>query len=255
MKTQSFVKTLTDELLLVAQPLARDPDGLPRLLGSEQPDTVFLAVGALDDYLEGVWMLGGDDEVTGSPDDEQILLNEGNDIVYGGAGRDQLFGGKEDDQVFGELDADQLRGDTGEDTLDGGAGEDTIRGGKGKDFLLGQDGKDLLVGDRDVDTLTGGDGADIFVLTEQDAATDTMLVDIITDFDWFRDDDKIALADGLLEADLDTRQMIDFDLDGAVNDTLIKLRSTGEILGIVLNVDAFDLDGEFIVADPTQLTA
>lgn len=102
----------------------------------------------------------------------------------------------------------------------------------------------------------GGNGkTDVFMIRTHGATTDLNQAPVITHFDWFSDGDKIGLMDGLTEADLDYRSLIDFDADGLRDDTVIKLRSTQEILCIVLNADDFVLDGEFItVASPKPIT-
>lgn len=238
---------------VTSQKLNPDPEGVPRLLGNDFSEEISLLFGELDAYPDGLWMLGGDDTVKGSDEGEIMRLNDGNDLVYGGGGDDQLYGGKQNDLEYGDAGDDILKGDIGDDTLDGGIGNDILRGGKGNDLILGNEGKDVLIGDRDQDILTGGPNSDIFVLNPSDATFDMNEADIITDFDWFRDGDKIALPNGLSAIDLDLKQMINFDQIGGINDTVIKLKSTGGILGIVLNVDSFDLDRELIAADPGLL--
>jgi len=57
------------------------------------------------------------------------LLEDGNDILDGGAGDDALFGGR------------------GDDTLTGGAGRDYLVGNAGNDVLYGGEDNDVLVGD------------------------------------------------------------------------------------------------------------
>ena len=102
----------------------------------------------------------------------------------------------------------------------------------------------------------GGNGkTDVFIIQTHEATTDINQAPVIVNFDWFNDGDKIGLTDGLTEADLDYRSLIDFDADGLQDDTVIKLRSTQEILCIVLNADDFVLDGEFIpVTSPKPIT-
>lgn len=234
--------------------LAPDPNDSSRLLGNDIAELVNLIIGELNSYPDGLWLLGGDDTVTGSMEGELIRLNDGNDFVDGQGGQDTLYGGKQNDQVKGGNDNDQLKGDLGKDILEGGLGDDILRGGRDNDHLLGGDGNDFLVGDKGQDILTGGSHQDTFVLKVEEATNELNQVDIITDFDWFRDDDKIALTQGLNANDLDLTNQIDFDQIGGSNDTLIKLKSSGSLLAVVLNVDAFDLDQQFIIADPMRLT-
>ncbi|MGL5081482.1 MAG: hypothetical protein ACRC8A_08340 [Microcoleaceae cyanobacterium] len=86
---------------------------------------------------------------------------------------------------------------------------------------------------------------DIFVLDANQATNNPRQATVIADFDWFKDGDKIGLANGLTEADLDYRERVDFDQDGMQDDAVIKLKSSQEILAIVLDADDFVLAGEF----------
>ena len=95
--------------------------------------------------------------------------------------------------------------------------------------------------------ILGGNGnADVFILKVNAATHNINQAQVITHFDWFNDGDKIGLTNGLTEADLDYQELIDFDEDGFLDDTVIKLKSNQTILGIVLNADDFVLEGEFI---------
>lgn len=230
-----------------------DPSGLPRLLAQETPDTITLFEGDLAGYSDGIWTLGGDDVVFASFESERILLNRGNDTVYGGGGDDEVFGGQQDDRIFGEDGNDFLRGDRDGDMIEGGEGDDRLFGGKGNDQLFGNDGEDILSGDLGIDSLTGGGDRDIFILRTDEASFDLNQVDVITDFDWFESGDKIALTDGLTEADIDYTRFADYEGDGVANDTLITLRTTDEILGVVLNADDFALFGQFVSVDTLAL--
>jgi hypothetical protein len=102
-------------------------------------------------------------------------------------------------------------------------------------------------------TPSSNGNTDIFILKTQDASHNMFHVSVISDFDWFNDGDKIGLTDGINETDLDYQELIDFDGDGRVDDVLIKIKSTQEILGVVLNADDFVLEGEF-VSIPSILT-
>ncbi|HEY9866766.1 MAG TPA: hypothetical protein V6D21_21515 [Candidatus Obscuribacterales bacterium] len=102
-------------------------------------------------------------------------------------------------------------------------------------------------------TPSSNGNTDIFILKTQDASHNLFHVSVISDFDWFNDGDKIGLTDGMDETDLDYQELIDFDGDGRVDDVVIKIKSTQEILGVVLNADDFVLEGEF-VSIPSILT-
>lgn len=87
---------------------------------------------------------------------------------------------------------------------------------------------------------------DVFILNAQNATRDLSKAPVVSEFNWFHDGDKIGLTHGLTESDLDYMQLVDFDQDGLFDDAVIKIKSTQQVLGIILNADDFILDGEFI---------
>lgn len=93
---------------------------------------------------------------------------------------------------------------------------------------------------------------DVFILEANGATHNINQAQVIMHFDWFNDGDKIGLTNGLTEADIDYQELIDFDEDGFLDDTVIKLKSNQTILGIVLNADDFVLEGEFIPVASTD---
>ncbi|MDX8346900.1 calcium-binding protein [Cognatiyoonia sp. IB215446] len=119
-----------------------------------------------DDILFGG---AGDDVMSGSAGHDHLDGGIGNDTLSGGSGADTLSGGEGDDLLNGGRENDVLDGGSGQDTLDGGSGDDSLfggegqdnlKGGSGNDFLSGDAGDDSLRGDKGNDTLKGGDGAD-----------------------------------------------------------------------------------------------
>lgn len=93
---------------------------------------------------------------------------------------------------------------------------------------------------------------DVFILNMQNATRELSQAPVVSEFDWFNDGDKIGLTHGLTESDLDYMQLVDFDRDGLFDDAVIKIKSTQQILGIILNADDFVLDGEFIPVSPSS---
>lgn len=91
------------------------------------PENDFVESDEGDDYLDGA---GGDD------------------VLVAGAGADRLVGGAGDDKLNGGDGNDQLLGGNGNDRLTGGAGDDFIRGGGGEDVLRGGEGRDTFVAPR-----------------------------------------------------------------------------------------------------------
>ena len=78
----------------------------------------------------------GDDQienVVGSPHDDELTGNRGDNTLSGLGGNDELDGLRGDDT---------LMGGSGDDDLDGGRGDDTLEGGYGADVLTGGDGSD-----------------------------------------------------------------------------------------------------------------
>jgi Ca2+-binding RTX toxin-like protein len=179
-------------------------NGLFRLFGDNTAESIELSPGPLTNIPGGVWLLGGNDTVTGSTISELILGNDGQDSISGGEGNDTLFGGKGNDQLFG---------------------------GEGDDFLSG---------DRDIDTLTGGQGSDTFALYTGGG------LDIITDFDNMTDFIKVP-------ADVNISDIL---IETAGANTLITLRSTGEQLVQLNNVQASSVTTANLLANqpPSQNT-
>jgi Ca2+-binding RTX toxin-like protein len=205
-------------------------DGLSYLLDNN-PNSLTLTPGFLTPYPNGLFALGGNDFIVGSSDPSRISGDDGNDRLLGGRNSDTLFGGAGNDFLNGGAGNDILFGGTGDDTLEGGKGDDLLNGGKGNDVLVGGAGKD---------TLTGGFGRDTFVLPSDSSVSDPAAADIITDFKSV--DDSIGLTNNLTEADLTLESV-----SGTAN-TLIKIRQSGAILGLVANASPQDLAGKFISA-------
>ena len=228
--------------------------GGPRFLGFATSDEIDVENGNLSSFPWGVWGLDGNDTIAGSSDgNERLLGNNGNDVIGGGDGNDIIYGGKDNDRLDGNEANDVVRGDAGNDIIFGGFGNDILRGGQGDDDLDGNDGNDFLAGDRGIDVLTGGPGGDLFVLR----SNETLGVngaDVITDFN-FDEGDRIGLNDGLTELNLlfTDDDLIAYDNDGILNDMVIRNRSNGQILGIVLNTNNFELIGSFEPASPFAL--
>lgn len=110
---------------------------------------------------------GGDDVITVSSALTAKVIaygGLGNDTVTGGGGDDLLFGG--DAPVISLIPITRKTApvNDGDDILIGGAGNDTLRGGTGNDDLFGQAGVDHLYGEAGNDHLDGGsDGVDDYL--------------------------------------------------------------------------------------------
>jgi hypothetical protein len=87
-----------------------------------------------DDVMAGQ---DGDDALFGGNGDDSLSGNGGDDRLHGGLGADDLDGGSDADVLFGGIGADDLDGKAGNDALRGGAGVDDLAGGEGNDYLDG----------------------------------------------------------------------------------------------------------------------
>ncbi|WP_052214063.1 calcium-binding protein [Belnapia sp. F-4-1] len=129
---------------------------------------------------------------TPGPGNNLIFGGAGNDTVVAGYGADTVFGGAGDDSIlgFGSIPVHDFElVDDGRNLLSGGAGNDFIRGGANDDTLEGGAGRDTLQGSTGVDTLVGGAGHDIFLfgyLANYGGLRDTAVGpgerDVISDF-------------------------------------------------------------------------
>jgi len=124
------------------------------------------------------------------PDAIDPVLNNGDDLVHGGAGNDTIYGADDNDTLHGDEGDDALYGGIDEDMLFGGTGDDALFGGDAADTLEGGDGSDVLEGGRDDDTIitgagdsaNGGHGDDVFTIDaslNDSAGTGPTTLDII----------------------------------------------------------------------------
>ncbi len=174
----------------------------------------------------GLLGLSGNDSIIGAEDAEIINGNQDNDTIIGNQGNDTIFGGKNFDSIFGGDGDDFISGNLGNDEIFGDAGNDILRGGKEDDLLNGGENDDSLYGDLGIDTLTGGNGADVFFLSQE--------ADIITDF---------SIGDRLnLPSDLTTNDITFETTAPGSNDTVIRISSSGEIIGLLLATLPTEID-------------
>ncbi|PZV02912.1 MAG: alkaline phosphatase [Cyanobium sp.] len=100
----------------------------------------------------------------GEGGDDTIIAN-GKDFGFGGDGNDLLYSTTENAvSFFGGSGDDNLIGNQGNDILLGQEGSDVLIGNQGNDILLGDMGSDVLIGNQGNDVLYGGDGLDFFDL-------------------------------------------------------------------------------------------
>ena len=256
--------------------LQPDPLESRRLIGDNTSESVTLSIANTANFPLGVWMLAGDDVVTGSTANDLVYGNEGEDIISAGLGNDSLFGGKGKDFLTGEEGNDSISGGQDADFMIGGAGNDILLGGRGNDLLISGSGNDTLVGGLGQDILGGLDennsikigGSNLFVIQAEPGVTDVNNADFILGFRVGVD--RIGLAGGLNATDVDLQYVTNvtvlfrFDVPESIKaftppgllniqpiqsqGTLIKVRNSADIVGFVPNVRVADLQGSIISA-------
>jgi Ca2+-binding RTX toxin-like protein len=251
---------------ILAMALKPDASGTLRLIGDNTSELIQLSPGSLTNFPLGAWALDGNDTVNGSGASELILGNEGedllggfagNDSVFGGKGRDGLSGAEGNDCLSGGLDADFILGEAGDDILFGGRGNDVLDGGEGNNTLVGGLGRDFLI-------CEGNNN--LCVLGIDPATTDINSTDAIGNF--APDFDRIGLASGLTVNDIvlepveDVALTYKFDLaqalqsfippafsngiSGLSSGTLIRVRNSNAILGLVESVTPNELQSRIV---------
>jgi hypothetical protein len=124
--------------------------------GAGQAVTANLGAGtATGDGTDSVQSVEG---LSGSPFDDTLKGDGGENDIGGGGGKDTLDGRGGDDDLAGSGGADLMSGGTGLDQLFGGFGDDTLHGQPGSDELHGEGGSDALFGEDGADFLDGGSG-------------------------------------------------------------------------------------------------
>lgn len=261
--------------------LQTDPSGIPRLIGDSTSEYADLLVinprfGGITNFPSGVWMLGGEDTVFGSAANDLVFGNDGEDVLIGDPGNDSLFGGKGKDLLYGNEGNDSLNGGQDADGILGYGGNDVLLGGRGNDMLFGDGGNDTLIGGLGRDYLVGGNEQlpgsvvprenNLYVLQAEPGVTDINNADYIADF--VIGDDLIGLANGLTANDIvlenltnasitmqaefpqDLGSFATPDLLGPVSfvtsGTVIKVRSSGDVIGFVDRVTPAQLQNSTI---------
>ena len=155
-----------------------------------------------------------DPEVVGTGFQPHLYLGQGgDDRIFGGQGADEIHGGDGNDVLVGEptnaatynggtvLGAgDVLYGDAGDDILLGGVKNDVLRGGTGNDYVQGDAGDDTIYVEGGEDRYYGmygyygNEGADRFVIEQDNYAGTGILRNFIGDFDVNQAGEKIDLS-------------------------------------------------------------
>ncbi|MFB2938596.1 GDSL-type esterase/lipase family protein [Aerosakkonemataceae cyanobacterium BLCC-F154] len=119
--------------------------------------------------------------------------------------------------INGTDGADSLTGTSANDTIYGLVGDDTLNGGAGNDTLIGGSGADLFV-------LGSGNGADVII-------------------DFVDGSDRLSLLGNLNFTELTISQGTGSNVD----DTLIKVTNTDELLATLIGVQANSITGDDFV--------
>lgn len=118
----------------------------------------------------------GDDAREGTPEEDAIILKEGDDTANARELDDCILGGPGNDGTKDMMSDNDLHGNAGDDLVIGGDGNDVVRGGQGSDKLLAGDGDDHVhTGGMNEgmapDEVNAGDGDDM-IFSAQDGGGD-----------------------------------------------------------------------------------
>ena len=104
-----------------------------------------------------------EETIIGTPDDDYLNGDIGDDFIYGLEGNDYIEGKFGQDSIYGGLGNDWLNASRNGGLLDGGDGDDSLRiyGGKGDFQMYGGAGSDSISANSEGNiTIDGGDGDD-----------------------------------------------------------------------------------------------
>lgn len=148
--------------------------------GSDQGDVMSAAGYGQSMHLEGE---RGDDSITGSDHDDDLIGEEGNDTLSGGAGDDYMLGEEDNDVFYDGEGADYMFGGAGNDVWYMGTGQDTFNGGDGVDSVIvdltGRTPQSFVV----EANLTAGEGGAVGNPNNRDMLENVENYELIGDFD------------------------------------------------------------------------
>ncbi|MCK1331317.1 hypothetical protein IVB57_23620 [Bradyrhizobium sp. CW9] len=170
---------------------------------------------------------GGNNRLNGSGNIDIMAGGLGADVLNGLAGNDVLYGDEVgsdtvggNDVLLGGFGNDVLYGGGGSDYIDGWIGSDFISGGDGKDYILANDGDDIVIGGKGDDIIYNNNGAgsgnDTYIYAKGDGN------DLIVE-------GNSAETDVLILTDINS---YDVELSQSLDDLLIKIKATGEVITV-----------------------
>jgi Ca2+-binding RTX toxin-like protein len=185
-------------------------DELISLIDSDGVTVSLLLQGAAQDTEQGLMILSGFENLSGSNFDDHLTGDDNDNILAGDSGADTLVGGRGNDILLGD-------GRVGIDSHGAGtsgpivtyddvsllpfglaAGNDTLDGGRGNDVLNGGGGDDELTGGQDLDTFVFGEASGDDVVTDFRNGQDLIRFDGIAGVDDFSDLTIVRFRSGSL---------------------------------------------------------
>jgi subtilisin family serine protease len=158
------------------------------------------------------------------------FTNKGEQVIVSTAGTETFAAGG-NDYLIGSVGSDKLHGGYGDDIIEAGAGDDTLYGGQGDDVLTGGAGFDTF-------SYAKGDGNDL--ITDFDAATDTL------DYTGYSDQQKTQFVRNTAENG-DT-------LITLTDDAIITLKHSNSPAAGNVTITGGLLQGELLKADISSIS-
>ena len=125
-------------------------------IGSPNGDNI-----TLNDNDDLVYAGAGTNTITGGSGHDSIVGGSGNDIIYAGSGSSTITGGTGNESIVGGTGNDIIYAGSGTSTITGGTGNDSIAGGSGNDIIYAGNGHSTITGGSGSDSIVGGTGNDI----------------------------------------------------------------------------------------------
>lgn len=142
--------------------------GNDNITGTTQNDLIITFEGA-DKVSSGlgddcvITQGGGNDKVSSGGGNDVIFTADGNDDINSGVGNDFISAGNGNNKVSAGVGNDQVTTGSGNDDINLGTGNDIANAGGGNDKVVGGTGNDTINGEAGNDDLEGGSGNDTLI--------------------------------------------------------------------------------------------